>query len=115
MLLNITKTMEKIFKKKNEQQPIEKRKRATIKFVIEEEEPKCDNINLEIDSFLRYGIGERNSVLIYSEEENAKIEKYLSTLIPIELKAMKIAKEHLKSSFNIVKSNDYVNWRKNEN
>ena len=44
--------------------------------------------------------------------KNKKIMEYLSTKSQMEIKAMKIAKEHLKSSFNILKSNDYINWDK---
>ena len=44
--------------------------------------------------------------------KNKKIMEYLSTKSQMEIKAMKIAKEHLKSSFNILKSNDYIQWEK---
>ena len=40
--------------------------------------------------------------------------EYLSQLDPIEKKAYKIAKEHLGSSFNIVKSNGYCDWLKEQ-
>ena len=40
----------------------------------------------------------------------ASVIEYLSQLDPIEKKAYKIAKEHLGSSFNIVKSNGYCDW-----
>ena len=40
----------------------------------------------------------------------ANVIEYLSQLNPIEKKAYKIAKEHLGSSFNIVKSNGYCDW-----
>ena len=46
------------------------------------------------------------------ENKNKKIMEYLSTKSQMEIKAMKIAKEHLKSSFNILKSNDYIQWDK---
>lgn len=39
---------------------------------------------------------------------------YLDQLNPIEVKAYKIAKEHLKTSFNIVRSNGYNDWLKNK-
>jgi hypothetical protein len=38
--------------------------------------------------------------------------QYLNQLDPIEKKAYKIAKEHLGSSFNIVKSNGFCDWLK---
>ena len=39
------------------------------------------------------------------------IVQYLSQLDSIDKKAYKIAKEHLGSSFNIVKSNGYCDWK----
>ena len=36
--------------------------------------------------------------------------EYLESLSPIELVAMEIAKRHLGSSFNILKSNGYMKW-----
>jgi hypothetical protein len=42
----------------------------------------------------------------------ANVIEYLSQLDPIEKKAYKIAKDHLGSSFNIVKSNGYCDWLK---
>ena len=46
----------------------------------------------------------------YDEGLKANVIEYLSQLDPIEKKAYKIAKEHLGSSFNIVKSNGYCDW-----
>lgn len=48
----------------------------------------------------------------YDIKLQANIIEYLSQLDPIEKKAYKIAKEHLGSSFNIVKSNGYCDWIK---
>jgi len=48
----------------------------------------------------------------YDIKLQANIIEYLSQLNPIEKKAYKIAKEHLGSSFNIVKSNGYCDWLK---
>jgi hypothetical protein len=38
--------------------------------------------------------------------------QYLESLSPIERTAMEIAKRHLGSSFNILKSNGYMKWIK---
>ena len=46
----------------------------------------------------------------YDEGLKANVIEYLSQLDPIEKKAYKIAKDHLGSSFNIVKSNGYNDW-----
>ncbi len=40
--------------------------------------------------------------------------EYLESLTPIERTAMEIAKRHLGSSFNILKSNGYMKWVKNK-
>jgi hypothetical protein len=40
----------------------------------------------------------------------ASVIEYLNQLDPIERKAYKIAKEHLGSSFNVVKSNGFCDW-----
>lgn len=39
-----------------------------------------------------------------------KIHEYLRQLSPIQLKAYRIAKRHLGSSFNLIKSNGYTEW-----
>jgi hypothetical protein len=40
------------------------------------------------------------------------IRDYLEQLNPIEVRAYNIAKDHLKSSFNLVRSNGYNDWLK---
>ena len=45
-------------------------------------------------------------------ELKANIIQYLGQLDAIEKKAYKIAKEHLGSSFNLVKSNGFCDWIK---
>jgi hypothetical protein len=40
------------------------------------------------------------------------IVQYLRQLNPIEKKAYSIGKQHLGSSFNVVRSNGFVNWKK---
>lgn len=40
------------------------------------------------------------------------IVEYLKHLNPIERKAYIIAKQHLGSSFNLTKSNGYIEWKK---
>jgi len=45
-----------------------------------------------------------------SENEEASIQEYLSTLSDLEKKACAIAKAHLESSFDISKSNGYKAW-----
>lgn len=51
----------------------------------------------------------------YSPEIQEYVISYLEQLTPIELKAYHIAKSHLGTSFNILRSNGYIDWIKNVN
>lgn len=42
------------------------------------------------------------------------IIKYIKQMNPIEKLAFKIGKDHLGSSFNILKSNGFINWKKDK-
>ena len=60
-------------------------------------------IGLELpNTFEKYDISIQESII-----------KYLKQLSIIEKKAYSIGKEHLGTSFNVVKSNGYLNWKKN--
>ena len=50
----------------------------------------------------------------YDEHTQTLIIKYLKHLDPIERKAYTIGKAHLGSSFNVVKSNGFIDWKKKE-
>jgi hypothetical protein len=50
----------------------------------------------------------------YPEETKKSILEYIAQLSQIEKKACFIAKNHLGSSFNIVKSNGYNDWLKSK-
>lgn len=43
------------------------------------------------------------------------VEKYLKTLNEQEILILNLAKEHLKTSFNIEKSIGFIEWKKNNN
>ena len=49
----------------------------------------------------------------YDKDLQDSIKNYLNQLDIIEKKAYIIGKQHLGTSFNIVKSNGYINWQKN--
>ena len=49
-----------------------------------------------------------------SSTSNEQLEKYLNEFEEKEKKALKIAQEHLATSFNIVKSNGFNEWKKNK-
>lgn len=40
------------------------------------------------------------------------VEEYIQQLMPLQVKALNIAKSHLGTSFNIFKSNGYIEWKK---
>lgn len=44
--------------------------------------------------------------------EEYKLREYIDQLSPLEKKAMIIAYEHLETSFDLLKSNGYINWIK---
>lgn len=48
----------------------------------------------------------------HDERMNAYIHAYLEQLSETQLKAYRIARRHLGSSFNLVKSNGFVGWYK---
>jgi len=48
----------------------------------------------------------------YDVETQQSIIHYLEGLNEIQTKAYLIAKDHLGSSFNVVKSNGYIHWLK---
>ena len=50
----------------------------------------------------------------YNETDKINIQEYLSQLSDKEKQVYKIAKEHLGSSFNIIKSNGYCKWWSNK-
>lgn len=47
----------------------------------------------------------------FSEEERENVLKYLEQLSEKEKKACQIANDHLGSSFNILKSIGYIEWK----
>jgi len=51
-------------------------------------------------------------IKIKDEQTMHHVLEYLSELSAVQIKAIRIASNHLGSSFNIVKSNGYVDWKK---
>ena len=49
----------------------------------------------------------------YEKKDHGFIESYLDSLNELEKKALVIARDHLQSSFNIVKSIGFQKWKKN--
>ena len=50
----------------------------------------------------------------YDEKTQELLIKYLKQLDPIEKQAYTIGKQHLGSSFNVIKSNGFVDWKKKQ-
>jgi hypothetical protein len=55
-----------------------------------------------------------NNFELYDQQLKDDIIQYIKQLTPIEKKAYSIGKQHLGSSFNVVKSNGFINWKKNK-
>jgi hypothetical protein len=53
-----------------------------------------------------------NNFDMLSPDVKELVIEYINQLTEIEQKAYKIAKDHLGSSFNVVKSNGYNDWLK---
>ena len=68
------------------------------------EEVNFKKLNLPISDYVKG----------YSLDEQREIFNYLSEMDEINRKAYKIAYEHLKSSFNIVKSNGFKEWKQSK-
>ena len=49
----------------------------------------------------------------YDETTQTLVINYLKHLDSIERKAYTIGKAHLGSSFNVIKSNGFIDWKKN--
>ena len=62
-----------------------------------------DNFHIPVSIFEKYSI-----------EQKQEIIEYLNQLNDIEKKAYRIAIEHLGSSFHILKSNGFNEWKKNK-
>jgi hypothetical protein len=54
-----------------------------------------------------------NNFQNYDQETQDLIINYLKYLNTIERQAYTIGKKHLGTSFNVVKSNGFLNWKKN--
>jgi hypothetical protein len=50
----------------------------------------------------------------YSPTLQQSIVEYIKHLDVIEKQAYKIGKSHLGTSFNVIKSNGYINWKKTQ-
>ena len=47
-------------------------------------------------------------------QEKELVKEYISQLNPIQQKAFGIAQQHLGSSFHLVKSNGFIDWKKKQ-
>lgn len=64
--------------------------------------------------FLTLGVELPDNFESYNEETKQSIIQYINQLTPIEKKAFNIAKNHLGSSFHILRSNGYIEWIKSK-
>jgi hypothetical protein len=63
-------------------------------------------------NFVTTGLSIPESVLKLSLEKQTEIYNYLIQMTPYQKKAYLIAKDHLGTSFNILKSNGFSEWKK---
>ena len=62
--------------------------------------------------FIKTGLSIPESVLKLPIEKQTEVYNYLIQMSPYEKKAYLIAKDHLGTSFNILKSNGFIEWKK---
>jgi len=55
-----------------------------------------------------------DSIKLYSEEQQQEIFKYLSEMNTTERIAYEIALNHLGTSFNVFRSNGFIEWKKSK-
>jgi len=54
------------------------------------------------------------SIKLYSEEQQKEIYQYLTEMTDQEKTAYKIALSHLGTSFNVYRSNGFIDWKKSK-
>ena len=54
------------------------------------------------------------SIKLYSQEQQKEICQYLSEMTDQEKTAYKIALDHLGTSFNVYRSNGFIDWKKSK-
>lgn len=69
-----------------------------------------NRIDIETD----LGLELPNQFENYNTEIQELIVEYLKNLDIIERQAYTIGKKHLGTSFNVIKSNGFINWKKNK-
>ena len=75
-----------------------------INYSMSEETIQFDALNLPIPTIVQS----------YSDEKQSEIFQYLSEMNEKERIGYKIAFEHLGTSFDICRSNGFINWKKNK-
>lgn len=61
----------------------------------------------------KLGLELPNNFEKYDENTQQLLVEYLNHLDTIERQAYTIGKSHLGSSFNVIKSNGFIDWKKN--
>ena len=54
------------------------------------------------------------SIKLYSQEQQKEICQYLSEMTDQEKTAYRIALDHLGTSFNVYRSNGFIDWKKSK-
>ncbi len=82
-------------------------KRTNERFPVKNENSTKKNENTKLLNSTSLSFIKNNEI---DEPENTAVSQYIKSLTPKELKAYLIAKTHLGSSFNIFKSNGFLQW-----
>lgn len=82
-------------------------KRSNERFLVKNENLTKKNENTKLLNSTSLSLIKNNEI---DEPENTVVSHYIKSLSPKEYKAYLIAKTHLGSSFNIFKSNGFLQW-----
>jgi hypothetical protein len=84
--------------------------KAQAKAEVQAEVQAKAEVQEKID-FVKTGLSIPESVLKLSLEKQTEVYNYLIQMTPYKKKAYLIAKDHLGTSFNILKSNGFIEWK----
>jgi len=77
----------------------------------QEQVQEQQQIKSNID-FIKTGLSIPPSIFKLSLEKQTEVYNYLTQMSPSQKKAYLIAQDHLGTSFNILKSNGFIEWKK---
>ena len=79
---------------------------------MSQEQNQVEKQNQEQIDFIKTGLSIPESVFKLQLEKQAEVYNYLIQMSDSQKKAYLIAQDHLGTSFNILKSNGFIEWKK---